>query len=94
MPDVNGAELPAEKLTRVRAEVAELRAAVSAQLATGAEKSTGVFRIAEVDFARLEKRLRDKESELARLEALASGDTAALSSALGFAQFVTRGQPA
>lgn len=94
MPDANGAELPAEKLARVRAEVAELRAAVSAQINTGAEKGTGVFRMVEIDFAKLEKRLKDKEAELARLEAIAAGDAAGLAASLGFVQLVTRGMPA
>lgn len=79
---------------RVRAEVAKLRASLEAQLDTGAEKSTGVFRIAEIDFAKVESRLRTKERELARLEAVAAGDPGALTTALGFAQAITRGQPA
>lgn len=87
-------ETLAEKITRVRAEVDVLRAAITAQIDGGAEKSTGVFRIAEVDFAKLEKRLERKERELAILEASDSGDPSAVSAALGFAQLVTRGQPA
>lgn len=93
-PDANGAETFAEKLTRVRAEVAKLRASLDAQLDTGKEKSTGVFRVAEVDFPALERRLKAKESELARLEAINSGDTTATNAALGFVQIVTRGMPA
>lgn len=94
MPDANGSETLPERLTRVRAEVARLRAALDAQIDSGAEKSTGVFRIAEVDFKKLEARLRIKERELAALESATLGDAAGVSAALGFAQLVNRGQPA
>lgn len=94
MPDANGAETFAEKLARVRAEVSKLRASIDAQLDTGAEKQSGVFRVSEVEFARIEARLKKKESELAQLEAINAGDASALSAAMGFGQLITRGQPA
>lgn len=87
-------ETLAERITRVRAEVDRLRAALDSQIESGAEKSTGVFRIAEVEFTKLEKRLALKERELATLEAAQSGDAAGVAASLGFAQLITRGQPA
>ena len=76
MPTATGAETIGERLTRLRADLARVRATIQRSETNGSQFSLGGTAVTQIDYERALERERSLTSEIANLEARLSGSSA------------------
>jgi hypothetical protein len=76
MPTASGAETIGERLTRLRADLARVRATIQRAESNGQSNMMGGASVTEIAYERAQMRQRELTAEIASLEARLSGSAA------------------